>query len=82
MTSVSPDGNELAATSNSGLQAQPLAGQLIGVLSAMNPVMVIIAPMITKANPKVRNVCLQGGAGFIPVRPIKLAYSKWFKFAC
>jgi hypothetical protein len=63
--SVKPDGNALAAMANAGLYVQPPAGQLVGVFSAMNPIIVKIAPMIVKANPSVWNECFQEDPGVI-----------------
>src|SRR6266487_3004871 len=46
---------------------QPPSGQLNRVLTAMNPIMVKIAPMIMNANPRVWNECLHAGTGVIVI---------------
>jgi len=61
---------------------QPPAGQLIELVSVMTvavPIMVKIAPITMKANPRVWNECLHAGTGVI----LSLSWrveSKWFKF--
>src|SRR5436305_4016812 len=51
---------------------QPPAGQLIGLVSVMTvtvPIMVKVAPITMKANPRVWNECLQAGTGLIVISP-------------
>ncbi len=51
---------------------QPPAGQLIGLVSVMTvtvPIMVKIAPITMKANPRVWNECLQAGTRVILISP-------------